>query len=189
MSGFPFIIPLAQAAPPDELYDIVVLAPEKPIWPLLLFIALACLLVGGLVWMGFYLLRSRRQPVRRETAVGVALRRLRELEQSHGDLEPNCFSLAVSETLKDFLSATFGDPVRFETTQEFLSRVSWQGTKLPSAAQQSLKDFLVAAEEVKFGNAPDASEKTLPLLQRANELVTLCRTISSESSEKARRKS
>lgn len=189
MSGFHIISSLAQAAPPDELYDIVVLKPEKSIWPLVIFISLACLLVGGLIWMGIYLLRSRRQPVRRETPAGVALRRLRELEQSHGDLDPNHFSLAVSETLKDFLSATFGDPVRFETTQEFLSRVSWQGTKLPSAAQQSLKDFLVAAEEVKFGHAPDAKQKTLPLLHRANELVSLCRTISSEPSGKGPRRS
>lgn len=179
----------AQAAPPDGLYDIVVLAPEESIWPLVLFIGLACLLLGGLVWMGFFLLRSRRSPTARETPFGEARRRLRELEQSHDELEPNRFSLAVSETLKDFLAATFADPVRFETTQEFLSRVSWQGTKLPSAAQQSLREFLIASEEVKFGNAPDADRKTLPLLHRANELVSLCRTISSEPSGKGHRKS
>lgn len=185
MPGFPSILLLAQeSASPDELYDIIVLAPEKPVWPLVFYLVLALLLLAALgVWIR-YLLRSRKTASGAENASVKAIRQLRELEQSHDTLEPNRFGLALSETLKDYLSATFADPVRFETTQEFLARLARGGTDLPPAAQQELKEFLVAAEEVKFGNTPDAAERTMPLFHRAKALLSLCQSINSGEREK-----
>ena len=180
MPGFFSILLLAQENPsPDELYDIIILAPERSIWPLVFYLILGLLILAGLGIGAWYLLRSRKATSRSESATAKAHRQLRELSLRHDELEPNRFSLALSETLKDFLAAVFADPVRFETTQEFLARIARNGTKLPPAAQQELKEFLIAAEEVKFGNTPDAGEQTLPLLQRARSLVNLCRSINS----------
>ena len=180
MPGFASILLLAQESPsPDELYDIIVLAPEPSIWPLVFYLLLGLLLVAGLAAGAWYLLRLRKKASSGESATAKANRQLRELSLLHEEWEPNRFSLALSETLKDFLSAVFADPVRFETTQEFLARIARHGTKLPPAAQEELKEFLVAAEVVKFGNTPDAAGQTLPLLQRARSVVALCRSINS----------
>lgn len=180
MPGIFSILLLAQAPPSsDELYDIVVLAPEKSMWPLAFYLILGLLLLAGLGAWIWYLLRTRKTASANESATAKANRQLRELSLRHDELEPNRFSLALSDTLKDFLAAVFADPVRFETTQEFLARIARNGTNLPPAAQQELKEFLIAAEEVKFGNTADAGEQTLPLLHRARSLVNLCRSINS----------
>jgi hypothetical protein len=168
----------------DELYDIVELAPETSIWPLVFYSFLVLLLLTGIALIIRYYLRSRKTSTAKESPVLIAQRQLRQLEQSEGELEPNRYALALSETVKDFLAATFADPVRYETTQEFLGRLSRQGTSLPPAAQQELRDFLIAAEEVKFGNAPGSEARTAPLLQKAKNLLSLCTAINSESTRK-----
>lgn len=166
----------------DELYDIIELAPEESIWPLLVYSFLVFLLLVGAVLVIWFFLRSRKPSSARESPIKIAQQQLRELERTEGEQEPNRYALALSETIKDFLAATFADPVRFETTEEFLGRLSREGTKLPPAAQQELRDFLIAAEEVKFGNTPDSATRTTPLLQKAKNLLTLCTSINSESS-------
>jgi len=168
-------------ASPDELYDIVVLAPETSVWPLVIYGLLVLLLLAGIALIVWYYLRSRHTTAAKDSPAVLAQRQLRALEQSEGELEPNRYALALSETLKDFLAATFADPVRYETTQEFLGRLSRQGTSLPPAAQQELRDFLIAAEEVKFGNAPGSETRTAPLLQKAKNLFSLCTAINSGS--------
>ncbi len=93
------------------------------------------------------------------------------------ELDASRYTLEVSDTLKDYLAQKFKDPVRFETTEEFLARIAKEQTQLPDAAQQELQSFLVAAEEVKFGNAPDADRRAVPLIKRAENVVNLCQTI------------
>ncbi len=186
MTG-PFYIPLlgqSDAASPDELYDIIEIAPETSLWPVVIYSLLALLLLIGVAFAIRYFLRSRQTDSPRESLIRIAQRQLRELEQTGDELEPNRYALALSETLKDFLAATFADPVRYETTQEFLGRLSREGTKLPPAAQQELRDFLIAAEEVKFGNAPGSEDRSTPLLQKAKSILTLCTAINIESNRK-----
>lgn len=182
----PFLYPrslLAQqpGASSDELYDIIELAPEESIWPLLSYALLIFLLIVGAVLAIWLFLRSRKPNSVGEAPIRVAERQLRELEMTEGEREPNRYALALSETIKDFLAATFADPVRYETTEEFLGRLSQEGTSLPPAAQQELREFLVAAEEVKFANTSDSATRTAPLLQKAKNLLTLCTAINSES--------
>jgi hypothetical protein len=168
----------------DELYDIVELAPETSIWPIVFYSLLVLLLFVGVALIAWYYLKSRKTVATKDSPAIIAQRQLRNLEQSESELEPNRYALALSETLKDFLAATFADPVRYETTQEFLGRLSHQGTSLPPAAQQELRDFLIAAEEVKFGNAPGSEARTAPLLQKAKNLLSLCTAINSGSTRK-----
>ncbi len=169
------------AATSDELYDIIEVAPEESIRPLLFYGLLVFLLLVAAVLAIWYFLRSRKPTPLRESPAVIAGRQLRELERTGAETEPNRYALALSETIKDFLAATFADPVRYETTEEFLGRLSREGTRLPPAAQQELREFLLAAEEVKFGNAPGSENRATPLLQKAKNLLTLCTSINSES--------
>jgi hypothetical protein len=181
---------LAQdSAAPDELYDIVVLAPEKSVWPLVFFVIAALVLLGAILWLIRFFLKSNSSGKGSESPANKAVRILHHLEQSRSGIEPNRFSLSLSETLKDFLSETFSDPVRFETTQEFLKRITSESTRLPPAAQEELKAFLVAAEEVKFGNPADGDKRTGPLLHQAKSVISLCRAINSEGDREKSRKS
>ncbi len=139
---------LAQGEVPatDELYDIIVPTPDEPFWSLLIYPLLALAMTVALVWLIVYVLRSRKPVQSAENSFVRAGRRLHRLELNHEEMEPNQFSLAVSDTLKDFLSELFSDPVRYETTQEYLARMRRVGTRLPEAAQQELSEFLTTSE-------------------------------------------
>ena len=186
----PMLLPSAQAgspgdappggAPPggvppaDDIYDIVVLAPKESMWGTVFWIvilALVLLLFAGLVW---YFLRAAARKSEEASPEEQASRRLRELAVRREEMEPNRFALSVSDALKDYLSEKFEDPVRYETTQEFLERSSKDESRLPRAARDSLREFLVSTEEIKFGNTPDAPERSEPLLDRAGMIVRLC---------------
>jgi hypothetical protein len=181
MRGIPSPPFFAQAeVSPDQLYDIVVLAPDVPVWPTVLYTLVALLVAGALAFAVWYFLSARRSPSKDAGALARAAARIREIELKHDELSPNQFAIELSDTLKDFLSETFSDPVRFETTQEFLARIGREETRLPQAAQHELMEFLNAAEEIKFGNAPGSEDMTPALLHRAKALLHLCRTINSE---------
>jgi hypothetical protein len=178
----PTLLTLAQAPAaevPEGIYDIIVPEAERPLWPLFVYLAIALLLIAGLVWLVLFLLRNRDPRVAAGTPASRALRELDSLERRRDELAPNAFALAVSETLKNYLAERHRDPVRYETTEEFLARLSHQGTRLPPSAQQALQEFLTSAEEVKFGHRTDAAASCQPLLQRARQLIGLCEIVNS----------
>ncbi len=168
----------ADAAPPEGIYDIVVPSPERPLWPLLLSILLALLFAAGIVLLVRHLLRARAGGAPPVPPGERARRELDRIEREHDELSPNRCALALSETLKNYLAARFHDRVRYETTEEFLARLSREGASLPPAAQQALRDILTSSEEVKFGQPADAAARTRPLLRQARDLVGLCESIS-----------
>jgi len=170
-----------QTPPPDDIYDIVVLAPKDPVWPIYLG---AVLLLLVLVAIGLAIWWWRRRSGNKGAALSPEQRvgkRLLELQQTQSSLDPNKFSLELSEALKDYLAEKFDDPIRYETAQEFLNRVSRERSKMPEAAQQELQQFLLAGEELKFGNTEGAKSRTSPLFEAANRIVTLCQAIGGDS--------
>lgn len=170
---------LAQAAPaepPEGIYDIIVPEAERPLWPPFVYLAIALLLIGGLVWLVLYLLKSRDPRALPGSPAQRARAELESIERRRDELSPNAFALAVSETLKNYLAERFRDPVRYETTEEFLARLSGAGTRLPPTTQQALKEFLTSAEEVKFGHRANAASLCQPLLIQARQLVDQCET-------------
>lgn len=178
----PPLFTLAQAPAaevPEGIYDIIVPEAERPLWPLFVYLAIAILLIAGLVWLVLFLLRNRDPRLVPGSPAARAQRELESIERRRDELAPNAFALAVSETLKNYLAERHRDPVRYETTEEFLARLSRQGTRLPPAAQQALQEFLTSAEEVKFGHRADAATACQPLLQRARQVVGLCETVNS----------
>ena len=175
MHGFNHI--LAQQPVADELYDIVILAPKAPLWPFLLWALLIFLFLGGIAALIIYILRSRTTAAPAVSPQEKAGARFRAIQQKTDTVPVNEVMLEVSDTLKDHLAEKYDDPLRFETAQEFLNRISKEETRLPTAAQQELRGFIVAAEEIKFGNTTGAEEKSLPLIKAAENVVSLCQTI------------
>lgn len=175
---------LGQQAPAaGELYDIVVLEPVPPIWPLVFWSILSALLfflIGVAIW--HFLKRGHLNDD--VSALGKVKNRFVQIERTRIASAPNQFSLAVSDALKDYLSEKFDDPVRFETSQEFLKRTSHTKSKLPESARKLLQAFLAESEELKFGNAAGGDSVLLPLLQHADEVVNVCEK---ENAEKAKR--
>ncbi len=178
----PFNHFLAQTAPPEnDIYDIVVLAPKDPLWPTIIW-SLTGLLILGVLGYFLYRLLSPGKGKRPANLEAIAMQRLRTAQAQQEEVSPNAYTLALSEALKDYLSEKFKDPVRFETTQEFLGRISAAQSRLPVAAQQHLESFLVRADEVKFGNSSDGEKKAAPLGKIAEQVVQLCQVVNDQDS-------
>lgn len=133
-----------------------------------LLAVLGLLGAGGYV---FYRYLSKTRTVARSPQQ-VARRRLEDLEDEADALSANQFSLAVSETLKDYLAARFGDPVRYETSEEFLWRLSEARVdSLPPNLRDEVAGFLSLSDEIKYGRPPDAEARKIPLLEKARVVV------------------
>ncbi|MDF1738095.1 MAG: DUF4381 family protein [Verrucomicrobiales bacterium] len=163
----------------DELYDIVVLEPIPPIWPQVFWAVLGILLLAGICVAIWYFLK-RKNGNSEASALSKVKSRFVEIERGRGDLDANQFSLAISDALKNYLSEKFSDPLRYETSQEYLKRTSQLQNNLPEPARPLLANFLRESEEVKFGHTADADSKLLPLLKRADEIVNACEKVEVE---------
>lgn len=171
---------IAQAAPTEDIRDIVVLAPEESIWPIVFWAAIALLLAGLIIWLILFLIERDKKRTHELAPETIASRSLARLDATRQNMEPNAFGLEVSETLKNYLVAKFNDPIRYETAEEFLSRFANSSipvTHLPTAIHQNLRTFISASEEIKFSKSPDTTEKTAPLLALATNIVHLIQTI------------
>lgn len=182
----PTLFRLAQAGatPPEGLYDIIEPAPERALWPYLVFLGLAVVFLAALIWLIIHLLKQRSSGGTALSPEGRALRELDQIDRQRDELTPNRFALAVSEVLKNYFADRYRDPVRYETTEEFLARLAREDSRLAPAVQQELCDFLTAAEELKFGNRADAPGLALPLSRRARQLLGLSESVNAPSREK-----
>lgn len=168
----------------DGLYDIVEVAPYAFPWTLLWtgvgIVATLAVIAFAMRW---FLRRTDR--THSESPHAKALRRLREVEASLSTNEPSRTSLALSELLKDYLAEHFRDSLRYETTPEFLSRISRESVNLPVAAQQDLGQFLTSADEIKFGNIPATSADIQSLHHLASRIINLCQTVGDDRNRRA----
>jgi hypothetical protein len=167
---------LAQQPGADELYDIAILTPEDSIWPVILWSLLALVLLIGALTLAICIIRSRKPVASLLSPKEKAAARFRLVQRRSDELKVNEIMLEVSDSLKDYLAEQYNDPLRYETTQEFLARILKEKTQLPIAAQEELRGFIVAADEVKFGSTSDSNQKCLPLINVAKNIVNLCET-------------
>ena len=166
----------------DELYDIVVLTPRESVWPVLFWAILAALIVGIAVATAIYfLVRNKSRPAASPAAKAAS--RISKIKQNEEALEVARYTVALSETLKDYLSEKYADPVRYETAQEYLNRISTTGSKIPDAAQQELAHFLSESEELKFANLSDADDRKSPLGRKAENVLNICESIGKDQRE------
>ena len=87
-------------------------------------------------------------------------------------LSANVFSLKVSDILKDYLQDRFHDSFRYETSEEFLNRMSTNPTNpLSQSLQASLSNFVGLCDELKFALPAYADSNKLPLLEEARRII------------------
>lgn len=181
MMTFTFFAYLAQATPPEnDIYDIVVLAPKDSFWPLIVWSSIGLILLAALGWALWYFLRGSQSNTSRRSPESKTLARLKSAGRLQNEVSPNEYALSLSEALKDYFAEKYEDPVRYETTQEYLNRIATEQARFPAAAQQHLQSFLVRADEVKFGNASDAESKASPLGKIAEQVVQLCQVVNDQ---------
>jgi hypothetical protein len=180
----PTLFRLAQSAPvpPEGLYDIIEPGTEPSLWPILAFLAFLLVVLAALVWLVVFLLKRRGSGAPTPPAATRALRELDRIDREREDLTPNRFVLAVSEVLKNYFAERYQDPVRYETTQEFLSRLAREDSRLPPAVQQELCGFLTASEELKFGHRADAASLAAPLSRSARQILSLGESVNAPAS-------
>ena len=156
-----------------DIQDIIPPEPITNIWPLIGWIAIGVLAVALLVWLlVHFMILDRRRPAPQRSPQQIALQKLGEIARNAGELTPNEFSLQVSDTLKDYLSARFGDPLRFETSEEFLSRISNSPVEWLSAEKRdTVAQFVSISDEIKFGRPPDAEARKPLLLDQARAVI------------------
>lgn len=174
------------AAPLPDIEDIV--GPDD--WPMIVRIVLWSLgglgLLAGLGAAAFVFLVKPRRERQQPSPLIQALHALRALEEKVEALPPNEFSLKVSDVLKDFFQARFKDPLRYETSEEFLQRLAEMppfALDRPGGPRQSLPPelgelvaaFLQTCDEIKYGNRADAAHFKRPLLEHAHRILSSVR--------------
>ena len=96
------------------------------------------------------LVRRRRppEPTLRER-LEEALRQLR-LGLAAGDITPEQGYIALTDLVRGYLEERYGIPVSTRTTPEFLAEVNGPDSPLPRPERPFLREFLEAADKVKF---------------------------------------
>jgi len=173
---------LAQAAQPlqanpdaAELPDIKDIIPPEALtnyWLIIISIIGGLALLGGLIWLMVYFFRQDKSRIHQIPAERLALQKLDQLEKEVSALSANAFSLKVSDILKDYLMGRFHDSFRYETSEEFLNRLtSNPSNPLPHLMQTSLTNFVGLCDELKFSRPANAEAHKSPLLEEARQII------------------
>lgn len=170
---------VAQTAPanPDtsELPDIQdIVSPEALPSYLLIIVGIVggLLFVAALIGLIIYFVRKDKNSIRQIPAGRVALKKLDELESQADTLPANVFSLQVSDVLKIYLKERFRDSFRYETSEEFIHRLSSQPSNtIPQSLQNDLANFVGLCDELKFARPAHADSNKLPLLEGARRII------------------
>lgn len=173
---------LAQAAQPlqpksenAELPDIQDIIPPEALtnyWLIAASIIGGLILIGGLAWLMIHFFRQDKNRIHNIPAERIALQKLDQLENEVSSLSANAFSLKVSDILKDYLMTRFHDSFRYETSEEFLNRLTNNpSTPLPQLLQTSLANFVGLCDELKFSRPANADAHKSPLLEEARQII------------------
>lgn len=87
----------------------------------------------------------------------------------------------LTDLVRNYLETRFEIPASTRTTPEFLAELNSRTSPLPEAQRPFLRDFMTAADQVKFAKAPPSGELLDDALTRAEELVESTRIRPEES--------
>lgn len=126
-----------------------------------------------------------RPPTPWETAFG-ALGALRKALLD-GTMLPEAGFARLTDLVRRYLEERFRLPVSTRTTPEFLDNLDRLGEASPLPAEQRpfLKEFLTAADLVKFAKAPPDANRLDHAISRAEELVEKTRPVSPDQTAAA----
>lgn len=164
-------------------------APERSFfrrhWRIFAIAAPVLLLAAALLWRRF---RRRREI----PEVPPWVTALAELELLRRDMAKRGFVPAegvrrLSDILRTYLTRRFEVPADTETTEEFAGGVLDGAAEFAAADREFMREFLAAADLVKFARVPADASALVPALDRAAELVerTVPRPAEAEKKEAA----
>lgn len=144
--GFSAAVPKEIGPGKLELAGAIEIAKPLP-WGWIAAGAALVLIAAGVV---VRLVRRRRppEPTLRER-LEEALRQLR-LGLAAGDVTPEQGYIALTDLVRGYLEERYGIPVSTRTTPEFLAEVNGADSPLPRPERPFLREFLEAADKVKF---------------------------------------
>lgn len=121
------------------------------------------------------IVRSRRRaaaeaPVIRQSALDRAMERLIGLRTRMGGIEAEPFTVEVSDVVRDYLEAALRIPAREQTSEEFLSALQ-ADRQSPRILRETMPDFLVRCDQVKFARQSLAGDQMARLLDTAESVV------------------
>lgn len=142
------------------------------------YILIIVFIVGGLIFLAavigliIYFVRKNQSSTSQIPAGRAALKKLDDLEANADSLPANVFSLQVSDILKIYLKDRFRDSFRYETSEEFIHRLSTRPSNtIPQSLQNDLANFVGLCDELKFARPANADTNKLPLLEEARGII------------------
>ncbi len=99
---------------------------------------------------------------------------------------PEPFRSRRFRSVEKLLRGTLRGSRPIETTEEFLSRLAREDTRLLSRGAAELCGFLTTSEELKFGHRADAAGLALPLSRQARQLLGLSESVNAPSRQRER---
>lgn len=160
--------------PEHDISDIIIEEPPPNLVPFVLgAIGLLVLAAAAYVVLKKYL-KGRSRPPGPPPEV-TARKRLKQIEIAMDESTPNHVSIETSNVVKDLLSTRFGDPIRYETAEEYLGRISQNGAgeKLSPTLIELVKNFMSIGQELKFAQLNEARVRLPDLIGQAKKIVEL----------------
>ena len=164
-------------APVEDIRDIMIERPPGSPLPWIIgVLVFVILIVSGCIFLRK--LANRHQVITGPPPDYVARRRLAEIRNHVDDIPPNKASLETSEAVKDFLTARYHDPIRYETAEEYLTRISQtqsggEAAKLSRALTEDVRSFMAISQELKFAQIREARQRIPDLIKQAETIVEL----------------
>ena len=143
------------------------------LWLAILALALIALVVGLLIW--FRPLRT----LRAKTAYELALEKLEKARALLDEENPEPYAVAVSETIRSYLSQRFQTPASRRTTEEFLRQMQDDPSAPLAGHRDLLREFLEACDLVKFAHYHPGRAELEQVQERAVNFVTATKPVES----------
>jgi hypothetical protein len=169
----------AQTAGPldgEDIRDIMVKRPPASIIPVIFsLLALIGVLIVGVIVVKRIL--TRQPEMGRVPPEYIAQSRLQQICSKMENEAPNKVSLEISEAVKDFLMAQFQDPIRFETAEEYLNRISQvtesNSIKFSTTLTEEVRSFMNISQELKFAQLREARTRIPALVNQAMKIIEM----------------
>ena len=149
---------------------------EKMFWKYAIAI-LSVLAAGAVILGAVYYFKIRRQ----SRQLSEWEKAKRDLELLYSDIEHKRITplggfIRLTDLVRGYLEKRFGLPATKNTTQEFLDNISGTADiKIPADSKPFLKNFLTAADQVKFAKAAaDTSLLKKALADASNLIASTC---------------
>lgn len=160
----------------EDIRDIMVKRPPASIVPVIILIVV---LISALIVGVFAVKRilTRQPEMGRVPPELIARSRLQQICSEMDNEAPNKVSLEISEAVKDFLMAQYQDPIRFETAEEYLSRISRPSAsgsiKFSAMLTEEVRSFMNMSQELKFAQIREARTRLPALVNQSIKIIEM----------------